>query len=136
MRRWAAVEPVIGQLKTDHRMGRDNIKGRDGDRILAAAGHNFALLLRWLETLLRTLIRGLPLRPNASHRVNRLQPRFFTDDTVGPRRSRQSPKQTRCLSTLVWRQKREALPRVSRCRFSLLRPMLIQSQTETKIGLC
>jgi transposase, IS5 family len=32
-------------------MGRNYLKGRDGDRInavLAAAGYNFALLLRWL----------------------------------------------------------------------------------------
>ena len=47
MRRRAAVEPVIGHLKDDHRMRRNHLKGRDGDRInavLAAAGYNFALL--------------------------------------------------------------------------------------------
>src|SRR5258706_15486870 len=41
MRRRAAIEPVIGHLKGDHRMGRNYLKGRDGDRInavLAAAG--------------------------------------------------------------------------------------------------
>ena len=41
MRRRAAVEPVIGHLKDDHRMRRNYLKGRDGDRInavLAAAG--------------------------------------------------------------------------------------------------
>jgi hypothetical protein len=45
MCRRAAVEPVIGHLKDDHRMGRNYLKGRGGDRInavLAAAGHNFA----------------------------------------------------------------------------------------------
>jgi hypothetical protein len=44
-----AIEPVIGHLKEDHRMGRTNLIGRDGDRInalLAAAGYNFSLLLR------------------------------------------------------------------------------------------
>src|SRR4029453_11289941 len=48
MRRRAAVEPVIGHLKDDHRMRRNYLKGRDGDRInavLAAAGYNFSLLL-------------------------------------------------------------------------------------------
>ena len=43
MRRRAAVEPVIGHLKDEHRMGRNYLKGRDGDRInavLAAAGYN------------------------------------------------------------------------------------------------
>ena len=58
MRRRAAVEPVIGHLKEDHRMGHNYLKGRDGDRInavLAAAGYNFGLLLRWFEGLLRVL---------------------------------------------------------------------------------
>jgi len=59
MRRRAAVEPVIGHLKDDHRMGRNHLKGRAGDRInavLAAAGYNFSLLLRWFEELLRALL--------------------------------------------------------------------------------
>src|SRR6201986_1007094 len=58
MRRRAAIEPVIGHLKQDHRMGRNYLTGRDGDRInavLAAAGYNFSLLLRWFEELLRVL---------------------------------------------------------------------------------
>jgi IS5 family transposase len=62
MRRRAAVEPVIGHLKAEHRMGRNYLKGRHGDRInavLAAAGYNFGLLLRWLERLLRALMRML-----------------------------------------------------------------------------
>jgi hypothetical protein len=52
-------------------MGRNYLKGRDGDRInavLAAAGYNFGLLLRWLKALLRALIQAL------------LATRFFTDD--------------------------------------------------------
>src|SRR5712675_1970455 len=59
MKRRAAVEPVIGHLKDDHRMRRNYLKGRDGDRInavLAAAGFNFSLLLRWFEELLRVLL--------------------------------------------------------------------------------
>ena len=59
MRRRAAVEPVIGHLKDDHRMRRNYLKGRNGDRInavLAAAGYNFSLLLRWFEELLRVLL--------------------------------------------------------------------------------
>lgn len=58
MKRRAAVEPVIGHLKAEHRMDRNYLKGRDGDRInavLAAAGYNFSLLLRWLGGLLRAL---------------------------------------------------------------------------------
>jgi IS5 family transposase len=62
MKRRAAVEPVIGHLKAEHRMGRNYLKGRDGDRanaVLAAAGYNFSLLLRWLGRLLRALFRAL-----------------------------------------------------------------------------
>ncbi len=43
-------------------MGRNYLKGRDGDRsnaVLAAAGYNFSLLLRWLARLLCALIRAL-----------------------------------------------------------------------------
>jgi IS5 family transposase len=62
MKRRAAIEPVIGHLKAEHPMDRNYLKGRDGDRInavLAAAGFNFSLLLRWLAELLRALIRAL-----------------------------------------------------------------------------
>ena len=59
MKRRAAVEPVIGHVKDGHRMGRNHLKGRDGDcanAVLAAAGYNFSLLLRWFEALMRALI--------------------------------------------------------------------------------
>ena len=41
-------------MKAEHRMGHNYLKGRDGDRtnaVLAAAGYNFSLLLRWFEEL-------------------------------------------------------------------------------------
>jgi IS5 family transposase len=62
MKRRAAVEPVIGHLKDGHHLGRNHLKGRDGDRVnavLAAAGYNFHLLLRWLAAILRALIQAL-----------------------------------------------------------------------------
>mgnify|MGYP006915993900 CR=1 FL=1 len=62
MKRRAAVEPVIGHVKAEHRMERNFLKGRDGDRanaVLAAAGYNFSLLIRWFEDLLRALITTL-----------------------------------------------------------------------------
>lgn len=52
MKRRAAVEPVIGHLKAEHRMGRNYLKGPKGDAInavLAAIGYNFHLLLRWMK---------------------------------------------------------------------------------------
>jgi transposase, IS5 family len=63
MKRRAAVEPVIGHIKAEHRMDRNYLKG-NGDRInavLAAAGYNFGLLLRWLAALLHVLIALLEL---------------------------------------------------------------------------
>jgi IS5 family transposase len=59
LRRRAAVERVIGHLKDDHRMRRNYLKGRDGDRInavLAAAGYNFSPLRRWFVGFLRVLL--------------------------------------------------------------------------------
>jgi IS5 family transposase len=59
MKRRAAIEPLIGHLKAEHRMGRNHLKGREGDRInavLAAVGYNFSLLLRWLAALLCALV--------------------------------------------------------------------------------
>ena len=64
MKRRAAVEPVIGHVKIDHRMDRNYLKGREGERanpILAAAGYNFRLLIRWLAELLCALFRVLVL---------------------------------------------------------------------------
>jgi len=55
LRRRAAVEPVIGHLKAEHRMGRNYLARRSGDAInavLAAVGYNFSLLLKWLKLLL------------------------------------------------------------------------------------
>jgi IS5 family transposase len=59
LRRRAAVEPVIGHLKEDHRMGRNYLAGRAGDAtnaVLAAVGYNFRLLLIWLAELLCALL--------------------------------------------------------------------------------
>lgn len=51
MRRRCAIEPVIGHIKAEHRKGRNYLAGQQGDAVnavLAAAGYNFSLLLRWL----------------------------------------------------------------------------------------
>ena len=65
-------------------MGRNYLTGRDGDRInavLAAAGYNFGLLLRWFEELLRVLslilchaLLAVPLH------LTRCREIFFTAD--------------------------------------------------------
>ena len=55
MRRRAAVEPVIGHMKHGHRMDRNYLAHKQGDAInpiLAAAGYNFRLILKWIRLLL------------------------------------------------------------------------------------
>jgi IS5 family transposase len=50
-RRRAGIEPIIGHLKSDHRLNRNFLKGVVGDNInlmLAAAAFNFKKLLRQL----------------------------------------------------------------------------------------
>ena len=54
LKRRAAIEPVIGHMKEDGRLGRNFLKGRHGDRInaiLAGVGQNVRLLLRWFRLL-------------------------------------------------------------------------------------
>jgi IS5 family transposase len=61
-RRRAAVEPVIGHLKAEHRMGRNHLAHSAGDAInavLAAVGYNFRLLLRWLALLCALIAAAL-----------------------------------------------------------------------------
>src|ERR1700726_659881 len=62
LRRRSAIEPVIGHLKEEHRMGRNYLWHRRGDAtnaILAAAGYNFRRLIRWLSILWRLFLSVL-----------------------------------------------------------------------------
>jgi transposase, IS5 family len=62
LRRRSAVEPVIGHLKAEHRMGRNYLWFRKGDAanaVLAAAGYNFRRLIRWLAFLLSQILGAM-----------------------------------------------------------------------------
>jgi len=68
----AAIEPVIGHLKADHRMERNRLKGKRGDRlnaVLSACGFNLRKLLRaffcpdW-PAILTALESAIPARPS------------------------------------------------------------------------
>jgi transposase, IS5 family len=62
LRRRSAVEPVIGHLKAEHRMGRNYLWFRRGDAanaVLAAVGYNFRRLIRWLRILLCQILIAL-----------------------------------------------------------------------------
>ena len=83
LRRRAAIEPVIGHLKAEHRMGRNYLAHHAGDAVnavLAAAGYNFHLLLRWLEFVLS---RFLPAhgRPSMGLKIEN----FADDCTISDR---------------------------------------------------
>jgi IS5 family transposase len=64
MRRRSAIEPVIGHIKSEHPIGRNYLAHSQGDAtnaILAAAGYNFSLLLKWLRTLLSLMTPAPPM---------------------------------------------------------------------------
>jgi IS5 family transposase len=73
-RRRSAVEPVIGHMKSDHRMGRCFLSGLLGDEInaiLAAAGMNLRKLLRgFVLALVFWLSQAAKSLPNARHFSN------------------------------------------------------------------
>jgi IS5 family transposase len=65
LKRRQAIEPIIGHLKSDHRMDRCYLKGEQGDRlnaVLCAAGYNLKWLLRMIAKKGVTFLRGLYLR--------------------------------------------------------------------------
>ena len=83
MKRRAAIEPMIGHLKADHRMGRYYLSGLDGDcsnAIFAAAGHNVGLLLRWLAESLRASSPRSCRAPRRLYALESALPVVFTDD--------------------------------------------------------
>ena len=63
MRKWlkrrSAIEPIIGHLKHDHRMDRNDLKGKVGDKmnaLLAGSGFNIRkLLIAFLSPILEWL---------------------------------------------------------------------------------
>jgi len=53
-KRRSAIEPLIGHMKTDGRLGRNYLGGKDGDRmnvVLCACGQNLRLLLNHIRKL-------------------------------------------------------------------------------------
>ena len=62
MKRRSAVEPVIGHMKNGHRMDRNRLAHKQGDAInpvLAAAGYNFRLILKWIRLLLALITMSM-----------------------------------------------------------------------------
>jgi IS5 family transposase len=79
-RRRAAIEPVIGHLKSDHRAAKNFLKGQLGDSInfiMAAAGFNYKKLMKklkekafWLKILERKIVSMIILDNRKTHLLN------------------------------------------------------------------
>jgi IS5 family transposase len=80
LRRRSAVEPIIGHMKEDGKLGRNWLQGSIGDKInalLCGAGHNMRIILRKLRKLLSffALIFLIgKLRPQDTWQSNRIDP--------------------------------------------------------------
>jgi transposase, IS5 family len=62
LRRRSAIEPMIGHMKADGRLGRNHLLGVAGDAmnaLLVAAGHNLRLILNWLRLFVAWLMAAL-----------------------------------------------------------------------------
>jgi IS5 family transposase len=62
LRRRSAIEPMIGHMKADGRLGRNYLLGAAGDAmnaLLVAAGHNLRLILNWLRLCVAWLLAVL-----------------------------------------------------------------------------
>jgi len=86
-KRRAAIEPKIGHLKQDHRLGRNFYKGIKGDNInvmLAAAGMNFKRMInKWklnplvfLAQLFQTVLRLLKIQNGTTQNLYNLKMSF------------------------------------------------------------
>jgi IS5 family transposase len=75
LRRRSAVEPLIGHLKNEGRLGRNYLYGAAGDKInaiMVSAGYNFKLILRWLRLLFSFVLAYLigSLKPCLAQKQN------------------------------------------------------------------
>lgn len=73
LRRWlkrrSAIEPVIGHMKNDGRLGRNYLLGEEGDRmnaVLCGAGHNIRKLLRAFSLFLFSWLFKNRIKPIAT----------------------------------------------------------------------
>ena len=75
LKRRTAIEPVIGHLKSDHRLTRSYLKGVSGNQanvLLAAAGYNLAKLLAWFYCVCTALVvKEKPPEGGSQHNTER-----------------------------------------------------------------
>jgi len=64
LRRRSAIEPMIGHMKADGRLGRNHLFGAVGDAmnaLLVAAGHNLRLILNWIRLFVAWFLAALTI---------------------------------------------------------------------------
>ena len=132
-RRRAAIEPVIGHLKSDHRMGRNFLASAEGDAnnaVLAAVGYNFSLLLNWLR-----LLRAFFLVLLAAAAPRQAQPRSASPPQLNRHARRDGrPFRHQCRKSIIFTAdglemrtgkppffRRAFLRKAKACRLTLLR---------------
>ena len=79
LKRRQAIEPVIGDLKSDGLLGRNYLNGTEGDRVnvmLSCAGHNLRFILRQLMIFSLGISWPLPALQVVSVRIERLGTRL------------------------------------------------------------
>jgi IS5 family transposase len=96
LKRRQAIEPIIGHLKSEHRLGRCHLKGEQGDRlhaVLCAAGYNIRWLLRMIvrkgvpflwRLFLRLLATALARQQHRQHKATEVLPHRFAISTPAP----------------------------------------------------
>ena len=75
IKRRSAIEPTIGHMKTDGRLGRNPLKGALGDAlhaVLCGAGHNIRLLLKKLRLLFTFIVWAITGDRAMNHRAHQL----------------------------------------------------------------
>jgi len=67
------VEPMIGHMKSEGRLGRNWLQGAEGDAIhavLCGAGHNLRMILRALRLFLAVVFAALRDRISGAGKVS------------------------------------------------------------------
>ncbi|HYX33161.1 MAG TPA: hypothetical protein VE954_08590 [Oligoflexus sp.] len=73
IKRRSSIEPVIGHMKHDHRLGRNYLLGAKGDGInavMSGAGFNLRKLMAIVHVSVKCIFERLRLIPDLGHSLN------------------------------------------------------------------
>ena len=103
LKRRQAIEPIIGHLKSDHRMQRCHLKAEIGDRlhaVLCAAGYNLKWLLRMIAKKGITFLEEVFLRLQKTRSQQPSWPRSLVTRPLSTAKSWIA----NCRATKIWRR--------------------------------